>query len=163
MPEKPVLDQVNLVVADMERSIDFYREVGLDVPDAPIGPHGIAHGDVAAGGTIHLDLDNLALARVYNADWRRPDGPTARIVLGFRYRSRAAVDETYERLVGAGHRGVQPPYDAFWGSRYAIVADPDGNHVGLASPPDHGASRWPDVGWSPDPGAGTERDGPVSG
>jgi predicted enzyme related to lactoylglutathione lyase len=29
---------------------------------------------------------------------------------------------------------VSPPWDAFWGSRYAIVADPDGNHVGIMSP-----------------------------
>jgi len=30
----------------------------------------------------------------------------------------------------------QAPYDAFWGARYAIVEDPDGNAVGLMSPID---------------------------
>jgi hypothetical protein len=29
---------------------------------------------------------------------------------------------------------LQPPYDAFWGARYAIVEDPDGIAVGLMSP-----------------------------
>ena len=28
-------------------------------------------------------------------------------------------------LTGVGYRGHQPPYDAFWGSRYAIVEDRD--------------------------------------
>ena len=40
-----------------------------------------------------------------------------------------AVDETYRELTDAGHRARQPPYDAFWGARYAIVEDPDGNTV----------------------------------
>ena len=30
----------------------------------------------------------------------------------------------------------QAPYDAFWGGRFAIVEDPDGNPVGLMSPND---------------------------
>ncbi|MDA1073969.1 MAG: hypothetical protein O3A63_04305 [Proteobacteria bacterium] len=25
----------------------------------------------------------------------------------------------------------KPPYDTFWGSRYAIINDPDGNNVGV--------------------------------
>ena len=39
-------------------------------------------------------------------------------------------------LTAAGYAGSQPPYDAFWGARYAIVEDPDGNDVGLMSPID---------------------------
>ena len=151
MPEAPRLDQVNLVVDDMAASVAFYRLLGLDVPDSPVGEHGIAHADIDAGDTITIDLDNITLAHVYNADWRRSEGPSARVVLGFRFPSRDAVDETYTALTAAGHRGVQPPYDAFWGSRYAIVADPDDNHVGLASMRDDERSRWPDVGQSPSP------------
>ena len=33
---------------------------------------------------------------------------------------------------GCGH--VRPPFDASWGARYAIVADPDGNDVGQIGP-----------------------------
>jgi hypothetical protein len=38
---------------------------------------------------------------------------------------------------------VQVPYDAFWGARYAIVADPDGNEVGLMSPRDDDRRSFP--------------------
>jgi len=31
---------------------------------------------------------------------------------------------------------LQPPFDAFWGARYAIVEDPDGNVIGFQSPSD---------------------------
>ena len=64
--------------------------------------------------------------------------------------SREAVDELYGRLTGDGHPGVQPPFDAFWGGRYAIVADPDGNQVGLMSPIDEARRSWPPEA-SPDP------------
>lgn len=43
----------------------------------------------------------------------------------------------------AGHPSSQPPYDTFWGSRYAILEDPDGNHVGLMSPPEDARRRAP--------------------
>lgn len=33
--------------------------------------------------------------------------------------------------------------DAFWGARFAVVADPDGNEVGLMSPIDEERRRWP--------------------
>jgi hypothetical protein len=46
-------------------------------------------------------------------------------------------------IVARGHTGCQPPYDAFWGSRYAIIEDPDGNRVGLMSPSEESAKFWP--------------------
>ena len=58
------------------------------------------------------------------------------IGIGFGVSSREAVDELYEELTKAGYRGQQPPFDAFWGARFAVVEDPDGNAVGLMSPRD---------------------------
>lgn len=46
------------------------------------------------------------------------------------------ADQRYAALTAAGRVGRQAPYDAFWGGRYAIVADPDGNDCGLMSPTD---------------------------
>jgi uncharacterized glyoxalase superfamily protein PhnB len=57
--------------------------------------------------------------------------------------SRAEVDRLYSELVGAGHAAHQPPYDAFWGARYAIVEDPDGYPVGLMSPIEEERKFWP--------------------
>jgi hypothetical protein len=50
--------------------------------------------------------------------------------------SREAVDELYAKVTAAGYTGRQRPYDAFWGGRYAVVGDPEGNDVGLMSPID---------------------------
>jgi uncharacterized glyoxalase superfamily protein PhnB len=73
------------------------------------------------------------------------------VVLGFSLPTREAVDERYRELTSAGYRGRQPPFDAFWGARYAIVADPDGHDVGLMSPIDDSRRTWPPQA-SPDPG-----------
>ena len=129
--ERPVLDQVNLVVADTEAAAAFYALLGLRLEPMPPewAPH---HRNMTSGGA-DLDLDSPTFAAVWNAGWR--PGATG-VVLGFRVATREAVDELYDELVAAGHRGQQPPYDAFWGSRFAVVEDPDGNAVGLLSPPD---------------------------
>jgi len=68
---------------------------------------------------------------------------SGRALIGFRVASRDAVDATYHELVAAGYEGRQPPYDTFWGARYAVIADPDGNDVGLMSPLDVSRRSWP--------------------
>jgi uncharacterized glyoxalase superfamily protein PhnB len=52
------------------------------------------------------------------------DDMRASLDFGFSLPSRAAVDASCAELTAAGYEGRQPPFDAFWGARYAIVADP---------------------------------------
>ena len=51
------------------------------------------------------------------------------------------VDRLFAEMMAAGYNGLQPPFDAFWGARYAILEDPDGIAVGLMSTisPEHRA------------------------
>ena len=132
----PRFDQVNLVVRDMRASLAFYRKLGLPVPDDgdewPPGS-GAKHVDVAFPSGVRLEFDNLPMAKIWHAGWRE-NGHGSKSVLGMSLPSREAVDERYAELIAAGYTGCQPPYDAFFGARYAIVEDPDGNDVGLMSP-----------------------------
>jgi catechol 2,3-dioxygenase-like lactoylglutathione lyase family enzyme len=134
----PNFDQVNLVVRDMEATLAFYRRLGLDVEDTfgewPPGS-GAHHVDVSFPNGMRLEFDNVPMAKIWHAGLRGNDGRRASVI-GFSLPSRDAVDERYADLIAAGHTGSQPPYDAFWGARYAIVEDPDGNDVGLMSPID---------------------------
>jgi uncharacterized glyoxalase superfamily protein PhnB len=128
--EQPVFDQFNLVVTNMSATIDFYRLLGLTIPDTD--PEWTAHHrSVEMGGGVHFDFDSQAFAREWDAGWT--GGPKSG-VLGFHVGSRDAVDRVYRRLTEAGYESEQPPVDAFFGSRYAIVRDPDGNPVGIMSP-----------------------------
>jgi catechol 2,3-dioxygenase-like lactoylglutathione lyase family enzyme len=142
---QPVFDQVNVVVADMDATLAFYRRLGIDVRDDfgewPPGS-GARHVDVAFPSGVRLEFDNLPMAKLWHAGWRE-HGHGSKTVIGISLPSRAAVDERYADLTAAGYTGCQPPYDAFWGARYAIVEDPDGNDVGLMSPIDPAAKFKP--------------------
>ena len=134
MDERPVLDQVNLVVRDMTESVAFYRRLGLAIPDRdPLWDD--HHRSAEVPGGVDFDLDSEGFAPLWDAGWPGSKGRSG-VVMGFRVASRAAVDRLYESVTGAGYAGQQEPYDAFWGARYAIVEDPDGNAVGLMSPVD---------------------------
>jgi uncharacterized glyoxalase superfamily protein PhnB len=138
---KVVLDQIDLVTRDYEASCAFYRRLGVALPERPIGADGIGHSEATMDG-MELAIDNEKLAGIYNAAWRRPGG-SSRALLGFKVDSRAAVDAIHADLVAAGYASRQQPYDTFWGSRYAIVADPDGNDVGIMSPSEDAHRSWP--------------------
>ena len=51
--------------------------------------------------------------------------------LAFHCSSPGDVDALYEHAITAGGRRAKPPWDAFWGQRYAMLFDPDGNPVEL--------------------------------
>jgi catechol 2,3-dioxygenase-like lactoylglutathione lyase family enzyme len=138
--EAPDLHMLNLVVGDMTASLEFYRLLGV----APAGdgePAG-GHLQLRMPGGLSLELDTAESARWWHAGWRA-DPASGRVVIGFSLPTRHAVDDRYAELTAAGYRGRQPPFDAFWGARYAIVADPDGNDVGLMSPIDESRRTWP--------------------
>lgn len=135
------ITQLNLIAADFGATSRFWREIGFEVPEPTAQPPGTLHAEVDAGA-IRLAIDDEPLAAIYHAAARR-DELRSRALIGVTVASREAVDAIWQRLLDAGFEGRQRPYDAFWGARYAIVADPSGNDVGLMSPPDPALAHWP--------------------
>ncbi len=142
MPHSPaVLNQLNIVAKDFDATLAFYRRLGIVIPEE-VARDGIRHAEVVLPCGLTLEFDNRALAQSYNAAWRGAEGSSSALI-GFALPSREAVDRLYLELTIAGYTPRQPPYDAFWGSRYAVIADPNGNDVGLMSPADAGRRIWP--------------------
>jgi catechol 2,3-dioxygenase-like lactoylglutathione lyase family enzyme len=125
--------QINLVVHDMAASLAFYRRLGLELPESAVWQSGGAphHATVDGGGEVDLEFDSRRLAHAYNTGFAAERG---RVTIGVSLESREAVDTLWAGLLEEGVQGLQQPFDAFWGARYAIVEDPDGNPVGLMSP-----------------------------
>ena len=132
-----ILNQLNLVVRDMDATLAFYRRLGLEI-DAPPGADHVA---VHLAGIL-LEFDSSEFAPQWDSGYSG-DAGSGSVVIGFGLPSRDAVDATYAALLDAGGRARQPPYDAFWGARYAIVADPDARAVGLMSPVERERRFWP--------------------
>ena len=118
---------IEVVVSDMATALDFYRRLGLDVPaDADAQPH----AEVGLPGGLRLLFDTQDTIRSFDPSWQPPAGGHG-LAIAFVCESAADVDATYADLVGAGAHGHLAPWDAFWGQRYAVLEDPDGNHVDL--------------------------------
>lgn len=131
MSDGPRFNQVNLVVTDLDRSLDFYRLAGLKVEAGREWPPGSDCRHAEVGDQTTLEWDNENFLRVWAPD---ADASKTRTVIGLSLDAASDVDQTFDRLTAAGYNAVQHPYDAFWGARYAIVEDPDGNAVGLMGP-----------------------------
>ena len=123
----PVLDVIGVAVSDMAASLAFYRRLGLDIPaEADTEPH----VEVTLPGGLRLAFDAVDTIRSFDPDWSPPAGPP-RMNLAFRCANAAGVDHWYAELTAAGYHGHLAPWDAFWGMRYAVLHDPDGNGVDL--------------------------------
>jgi catechol 2,3-dioxygenase-like lactoylglutathione lyase family enzyme len=121
---------VEVVVEDMARSLGFYRRLGLDVPAAADGE---PHVEVGLPGGLKLVFDTRETIRSFDPSWA-PSGGSPRMSLAFACDSPDEVDKLYGALVAAGYEGHKEPWDAFWGMRYAVLHDPDGNGVDLFCP-----------------------------
>jgi uncharacterized glyoxalase superfamily protein PhnB len=137
---KPDLRMINVVVGDMAASLDFYRRLGIVVSEGEDTAE--AHVELRMPGGMSLELDTADSARLWHAA-SRSDPTSVGVIIGFSLPTREGVDERYAELTSSGYLGRQPPFDAFWGARYAIVADPDDNDVGLMSPMDETRRTWP--------------------
>ena len=110
---------------DVQRSLDFYRLLGLAVPDTQ-DPHVAL--ELPGGNTLSFDTEETIAGM--HPGWT-PPASAGRLALAFGLASPSEVDALFEKITAAGHAGPLKPYDAPWGQRYATVADPDGNWVDL--------------------------------
>lgn len=119
---------VEIVATDLQRSLAFYRLLGLAVPE-PDGPH--VEVELPGGNRLAFDTEDTIAGM--HPGWTPPTS-AGRLALAFGLASPADVDALFERLTAAGHPSALEPFDAPWGQRYATVADPDGTGVDLFAP-----------------------------
>jgi len=121
------LDAIGIIVEDLERTRRFYRHLGVELPDDPEG-HGHAEVELARG--LRLMFDTVETITSFDSSWSRGTGsPTAS--LAFSFETSAEVDAKFQELLEAGGQEHLAPWDAFWGMRYAVLRDPDGNGIDL--------------------------------
>jgi len=123
------MDAIGIVVSDMAKALAFYREVGLDVPASSDGE---GHVEVGLPGGLRLMFDSEDEIRSFHPNWTSVRG--GRTHLAFALPDAARLDALHAELVAAGYESELAPFDGFWGQRYAVVLDPDGNGVDLFAP-----------------------------
>ncbi len=125
---KPRLSVLTLGVANLERSLAFYRD-GLGLPTEGIIGREFEHGAVA-----FFDLSGgLKLAIWAQADLAHDSGLTAApgsstsFTLGHNVARREEVDEVLERARAAGATIVKRGDETFYGGYAGYFTDPDGH------------------------------------
>jgi catechol 2,3-dioxygenase-like lactoylglutathione lyase family enzyme len=122
------LYMVGVIVEDMPRAVEFYRRLGVDVPE---GAEEKDFVEIAMSGlTFFLSTTEQ------NARWdpaRRPAAGGYRIILEFYLESPAALDAKYAELKGFGYPSHCAPYDVTPELRFAMIDDPDGNTILLSA------------------------------
>jgi uncharacterized glyoxalase superfamily protein PhnB len=122
----PQITAIGIVASDLAESTRFYRLLGIDVPD------GEGHVDTFLANGVRFMLDTEDVVRSFRPEWQRATGN--QVGLALECGSPTEVDELYAKVTGAGFHGEKEPWDAFWGQRYAQLADPDGVPVDLYAP-----------------------------
>jgi lactoylglutathione lyase len=123
MPAMNRVGYVILFVADLERSVAFYR----DVVGLPFRLQGDGYVEFATQGAKFGLYDRNRLEELTGQGPEPPDRPGGEVVLLVE-----DVDAEAARLRAAGAAILSGPLDRAWGHRTVHVLDPDGFVVELA-------------------------------
>ena len=113
------IDAMILYANDLERTVHFYRELGLPLEEED-------HGS----GPLHyaLDLGGAHIAVFAGKPGQAPArGAAGGAVLGFQVDS---LEESFARAKAAGASVILEPQKVSWGAR-CLIGDPDGRVVEL--------------------------------
>ena len=125
---KPHISLITLGVEDLEKSVDFYRALGLETP-------GIVGEEFEYGAVAFFELQGgLKLALWPNKNMAHDTGlvhqikGVSNITLGHNVNSKEEVDAVMLKAEAAMARIIKPATDTFWGGYAGYFQDPD-NHV----------------------------------
>ena len=122
------MNRINLIclgVSDIRRSRAFYRDgLGFTTPSGEDAPQVVFFSNA---GT-RLELYPLEGLRRDISETQPPEPGTGfpGITLAYCAKSRAEVDELFERIESIGGTIAKRPQDVFWGGYSGYFRDPDG-------------------------------------
>jgi uncharacterized glyoxalase superfamily protein PhnB len=121
------LYMVGVIVEDMTRAIEFYRRLGVTIPE---GSEQQQHVEIKMSGmTLFLTTKRL------NAKWdpARTDRTGGYgVILEFYLETQAAVEAKYAEMMGYGYESHVAPYETPFKMCFAMIDDPDGNTILLS-------------------------------
>lgn len=128
------LYMLGLVVHDMPTSLEFYRRLGLAIPD---GSEKHSHVEIKMGNgfTFFLDSNPARWDPGFDtlSDRERSAADRYPVILEFYLKEQATLAAKYAELVDFGYQSYREPYRTSFGMYFAMIKDPDGNTILLSA------------------------------
>ncbi|MBO0840630.1 MAG: VOC family protein [Sciscionella sp.] len=124
--------QVNFIVADLDRSRDFYRRLGFTFRERSRRGVDAVEAWVADDAGVIVVLHSIEFATWWDPNTPGPvaGGPQIDLELD----SAELLESIVDDLRSSGATIAKEPTTMSWGQRFAIVVDPDGYRIGLKAP-----------------------------
>lgn len=124
---------ITLAVADLERSLSFYRALGFESPGV-VGTEYAGDAEHPAGDVVMFSLESGLVLSLYPVTELAKDAhlPAAAVQghgfsLGHQVSDRAEVDAVLAEAEAAGAEVTAPAHERPWGIYSGYFADPDGH------------------------------------
>jgi predicted lactoylglutathione lyase len=125
------LYMIGLIVKDMGRALEFYRRIGMEIPEDSAQK---SHVEIKMSGGLTFFLDSRPDR--WDPQFQAADAPPRAggygSLLEFYLGGQQEVDTLYQELTAAGYNGYRAPYATAFGMYFAMVNDPDGNVILLS-------------------------------
>jgi catechol 2,3-dioxygenase-like lactoylglutathione lyase family enzyme len=130
---QPRIHVITLGVGDLERSLAFYRRLGLESPGV-IGTEFRGNDDTPGGAAAMFELHGGLILALYgrtdlekdaNATFDAPG--SGEFSIGHLVGSRDEVDAVLAEAEAAGARLTEEPHERPWGIYSGYFRDPDGH------------------------------------
>lgn len=121
------LYMVGLMTQNMEKSQEFYRRLGVAIPE---GSENEAHVEVKMKDEFTFFLDTRTFGPEKPASGKPLEN--CRVLFEYYLKSQAAVEAKYAELVEYGYQSYRAPFIFPNGMCFAFVNDPDGNTILLS-------------------------------
>ena len=123
-------DMIGLFVSDLNKMVAFYRDVlGLEINWNGEGPY----AEFKHGGIRFSMFERKELPALLGQTPSYPHGLNGTFELALNVGEPENVNRTFDRMVANGASPVYAPRNEPWKMRSAMIADPEGNMIEIAS------------------------------
>lgn len=123
-------DMIGLFVSDLNKMVVFYRDVvGLEIHWDEKGPY----AEFKHEGIRFAMFERQELPALLGQTPVYPQGLNGTFELALNVGAPDHVDKTFNEMIAKGAKPVYAPRNEPWKMRSAMIADPDGNMIEIAS------------------------------
>jgi len=123
-------DMFALFVTNLTRMVEFYRDVvGIEIDWNGKGPY----AEFKHEGIRFSMFERKALPELLGQKANFPKGLNGTFELALNVGDPTNVDSVFEAMVAKGASPVYAPRNEPWNMRSAVITDPDGNMIEIAS------------------------------